>query len=75
MPLKAEVPSQLNHPLAYEIINAEELARRWCLTLSFIRECSRSRCSDPIPCVRFGRYVRYEWNSPRLLSWIEKRRH
>lgn len=74
MPLKAEVPSHLTQPLVYEIIDAEELARRWCLPVTWIRECSRSRCCDPLPCLRFNRYIRFEWNSPALLAWFAKRR-
>jgi hypothetical protein len=57
-----------------EVIDAKELARRWNLPESWIREQTRTRASDPLPCVRFGRYVRFEWNSPNLAAWYERRR-
>jgi hypothetical protein len=58
----------------YEVIDAAELAKRWSLPESWIREQTRSRSSDPLPCIRFGRYVRFEWGSPKLSSWYNRRR-
>lgn len=58
----------------YEVIDAAELAKRWNLPESWIREQTRSRSSDPLPGVRFGRYVRFEWGSPRLAAWYDRRR-
>ncbi len=58
----------------YEIIDAVELANRWSVPISWIREGTRARAVDPIPHVRFGRYVRFEWNSPALNAWVAKRR-
>jgi hypothetical protein len=59
---------------AFEIVDANELARRWSLPVSWIREQTRSRAADPIPHVRLSRYRRFEWNSPALLKWWAKRR-
>jgi hypothetical protein len=58
----------------YEVIDSAELAKRWNLPESWIREQTRHRAADPIPCVRAGRYVRFEWGSPKLLAWWAKRR-
>jgi len=58
----------------YEVIDAGELAKRWRLPESWIREQTRTRAGDPLPCVRFGRYVRFEWGSPRLVAWYDRRR-
>jgi len=33
----------------------------------------RSRSADPIPHVRFGKYVRFRWGSPELEDWAERR--
>jgi hypothetical protein len=33
----------------------------------------RSRSIDPIPHVRFGKYVRFRWGSPELEDWAERR--
>ena len=60
---------------AFEIIEAGELARRWSLPESWVRDQVRSRAADPIPCLRFGRYVRFEWNHPDLTKWLERRRN
>jgi hypothetical protein len=58
----------------FEVIDAAELANRWRIPKTWILEQTRSRASQPIPCVRLGRYVRFEWDSPALLKWWEKRR-
>jgi hypothetical protein len=58
----------------YEVIDSAELATRWSLPESWIREQTRCRAVDPIPCVRVGRYVRFEWGSPQLLDWWGRRR-
>ena len=57
-----------------EVIDAAELAKRWSLPESWIREQTRTRSCDPLPCVRFGRYVRFEWGSPKLAAWYDRRR-
>ena len=60
-------------PPRYEFIDSRELARRWCLPVSWIREQVRSRSTDPLPHVKFGRYVRFRWASPELDAWAERR--
>jgi hypothetical protein len=59
---------------AYEVIDAGELAKRWSVPKSWVMEQTRTRAADPLPCVRLGRYVRFEWESPRLVAWWAKRR-
>lgn len=59
--------------LQYEIIDCHELARRWSLPESWVRGHVRDGVADPIPHVRFGRYVRFRWGSPELNSWLERR--
>lgn len=61
-------------PPVLETITAEELAKRWSLPASWIREQTRSRASDPLPCIRFGKYVRFAWLSPELEQWLSRRR-
>jgi hypothetical protein len=58
----------------YEIIDSDELARRWSMPSRWIRSQVRSRAADPIPRLQMGRYVRFEWNSPDLLNWLARRR-
>jgi len=57
----------------YEFIDSGELARRWCLPESWVREQVRSRSTDPLPHVKFGKYVRFRWGSPELEAWAERR--
>jgi hypothetical protein len=57
----------------FEFIDCPDLAKRWKLPESWIREQVRSRTSDPIPHVRFGKYVRFRWGSAELDGWAERR--
>ena len=38
-----------------------------------IREQVRSRAADPLPHIRFGKYVRFRWGIPELDGWAERR--
>jgi hypothetical protein len=57
----------------YEYIDSRELATRWAVPETWIRERVRTRCEDPLPHVRFGKYVRFRWGSPELEGWAERR--
>src|SRR5712692_4551682 len=58
-----------------EIIDTKELASHWQLPVSWIREYTRpDRTGDPIPHVRLGKYVRFEWG-PALEQWFASRRN
>jgi hypothetical protein len=59
--------------LRYEFLDSKELAERWGLPESWVREHVRSRSTDPIPHVRFGKYVRFRWGSRELEDWAEQR--
>jgi len=61
-------------PQVFEIIDAPELAARLKLPLSWIREQCRTRISDKIPCLVFGRYKRFEFGSSDLNAWLDRRR-
>lgn len=62
--------------LVAEILDAKELASRWQVPVSWIREYTRpDRTDDPIPHVRLGKYVRFEWGSPALEQWFARRRY
>jgi hypothetical protein len=75
----ADVPSMSRtrgneHP---ELIDSAELAARWCVPESWIRNHTRARTpkEERIPCLRLGRYVRFEWGSPRLADWLARKEH
>lgn len=57
-----------------QLVSLEQLAKLWNLPLTWLRENCRSRCDDPLPVYRMGRYVRADLKDPSLLNWI-KRRH
>lgn len=57
-----------------ELIDSKELAIRWRVPESWIRDAVRSRAADKIPHVRFGKYVRFEWGCPDLDAWLARRR-
>jgi len=60
-------------PQTYEFIDSKELALRWALPESWIREQVRARSADPPPHIRFGKYVRFRWGSPELEAWASRR--
>jgi hypothetical protein len=60
--------------LSPELIESGELAKRLNLPESWIRDQVRSRATDPIPHLRFGRYVRFQWGDPELVKWLERHR-
>jgi hypothetical protein len=69
---KPEPPPPAGGPF-YEVLTAEELAKRWKVPASWVREQCRSRAVDPIPHIQLGRYVRFSFGSPALTAWWERR--
>jgi hypothetical protein len=57
-----------------QLVTLDELAERWHLPITWLRENCRSRCGDPLPVFRLGRYVRVDLNDPRLAQWLRQRR-
>jgi hypothetical protein len=66
---------QLHQPTtaAVEILDAKELAARLKLPTSWIMEATRSRAVDPVPHLKFGKYVRFRWGSPEMNEWLQRR--
>ena len=58
----------------YEVIASKELGRRWAVPETWIRNNVRKRVANPIPHVRLGKYVRFEWGSPELQAWWDKQK-
>jgi hypothetical protein len=56
------------------LVTLQELSKQWNLPYSWLKEYSRTRCSDPIPVFRMGRYIRADLNDPALLSWLSRRK-
>jgi len=58
----------------FEVIDSKELARRLVLPESWVRDHVLGRCDDPIPHIKVGRYIRFEWGSRELLEWWSRHR-
>lgn len=61
------------HMAEYQFIDSKQLASRWNVPETWVRERVRRRAEDPLPHVRFGKYVRFRWGSPELDAWAERR--
>lgn len=59
--------------ITWEFIDSGEPALRWSLPESWVRDQVRRRAPDPLPHVRFGKYVRFRWGSAELEGWAERR--
>src|SRR5438094_398253 len=64
-----------NSANAYELIDSPQLAERWRVPESWVRNHTRNRTprEDRIPCIRLGRYVRY-WERRNVGGAIERKR-
>jgi excisionase family DNA binding protein len=51
-----------------DILTPEEVAERLKVPPSWVYEKTRGRCRNPIPCLRLGRYIRFDWNA--VLNWL-----
>lgn len=72
------LPAETQHPTPSsgpcELIDSKELATRWRVPETWIREAVRRRTDDRIPHVRFGKYVRFEYGCPDLDAWLARHR-
>jgi hypothetical protein len=64
----------MNVATGREIIDSAELAKRWSVPETWIRDQVRSRALDPIPHVRLGKYIRFEWEGELLQQWWARHR-
>jgi len=66
----------MNATQTIEVIDSKELASRWRVPESWVRSYTRERTprEQRIPCLRFGRYIRFEFGSPELEAWLAAHR-
>lgn len=50
------------------ILTLEEVAQRLKVSNRWVYEKTRSRCQQPLPTMRIGRYVRFYW--PHVSAWL-----
>lgn len=56
-----------------EVIDSRELAKRLNVPETWVRSRTNlKRTNDPIPHLRFGRYVRFSWGSDSLRGWLKR---
>jgi excisionase family DNA binding protein len=53
-----------------DILTPEEVAARLKVPESWVYEKTRARCRKPIPCLRLGRYVRFDWQA--VVTWLQE---
>jgi len=51
-----------------DILTPEEVAARLKVPESWVYEKTRARCRNPMPCLRLGRYIRFDWNA--VITWL-----
>ena len=65
----SSVPCLIDHT---QILTLAQLAERLQVSERWIYEKSRRRNLDPLPVIRLGRYLRFDWGD--ISSWIEQRK-
>ena len=70
--LGSTTPSPQAH---FELLTPVELAHRLKVPVTWVRERTRNRNlhEDVIPHLRLGRYIRFQWGSPELDAWLNRR--
>jgi hypothetical protein len=56
------------------LLTPTQLAERLAVPVSWIREKTRERArvrdEDPLPVIRLGKYVRFDWD--QVLAWVQR---
>ena len=53
-----------------QILTLEELAQRLKVSPRWVYEKSRRRSTNPLPTIRIGRYLRFDW--VEVSAWLRK---
>jgi excisionase family DNA binding protein len=53
-----------------QILTLEELATRLKVSRRWVYEKSRRRCQNPLPAIRIGRYLRFNWLD--VSAWLQR---
>jgi hypothetical protein len=66
-------PLETSFGVTGEVIDSTELAKRLNVPETWVRSRTNpKRTRDPIPHLRFGRYVRFRWGSEELHKWLDR---
>jgi len=69
----ASVPVALQSPFPVDpsqILTIAELAERLKVSERWVYEKSRRRCINPLPRIRIGRYLRFDWTT--VSAWLRR---
>lgn len=64
----AVAPSVLPVVDPSQILTPDELAERLKVSERWVYEKSRRRCQNPLPTIRIGRYLRFDWGV--VSAWL-----
>ncbi len=53
-----------------DILTLAEVAERLKVSERWVYEKSRRRCSNPLPAIRIGRYLRFDW--VEVSAWLRQ---
>jgi excisionase family DNA binding protein len=53
-----------------QILTIDELATRLKTSRRWVYEKSRRRCNNPLPVIRIGRYLRFNWID--VSTWLQR---
>jgi excisionase family DNA binding protein len=72
-PIEGTDPVKLRFPFnvrlnVEDIPTPEEVAARLKVPNSWVYEKNRAGCRNPMPCLRLGRYVRFDWSA--VITWL-----
>jgi predicted DNA-binding transcriptional regulator AlpA len=46
-----------------QILTLSDIAERLKVSERWVYEKTRNRCQNPLPCIRIGRYLRFDWGN------------
>lgn len=69
---QASIPAAVPFPPIdpSQILTLAELAERLKVSERWVYEKSRRRCQNPLPCIRIGRYLRFDWLE--VSAWLRR---
>jgi predicted DNA-binding transcriptional regulator AlpA len=71
VPKKSEIGAFHQNPIdPSQILTLAELAERLKVSERWVYEKSRRRCLNPLPIIRIGRYLRFNWLE--VSAWLRQ---
>jgi excisionase family DNA binding protein len=64
-----ETPTSTTLVDSRNILTPAQLAERLQVSPSWVRQKTRSRCPNPLPHYKIGRYLRFDWSA--VSAWLQ----